>query len=134
MRCSSYNAVMSTCMDMAHVEVKVSKSKPDEKVECAVCGDKSTGKHYGVSTCEGCKSFFKRTVRNSTSYTCRAQGSCQIDRHTRSRCPACRFQKCVDTGMKKDGKCFENTGECLVNSCSCSFEVRLTTSKPLFLL
>lgn len=107
-------------MDMAPVDVKVTaKGKHEEKVECAVCGDKSTGKHYGVSTCEGCKSFFKRTVRNSTTYTCRAQGNCQIDRHTRSRCPACRFLKCIDTGMKKEGEgCLDlKQKTCFVNSC-----------------
>jgi hypothetical protein len=26
---------------------------------CRVCGDKSTGIHYGVSTCEGCKVKFQ---------------------------------------------------------------------------
>ncbi len=31
-------------------------------VECIVCCDKSSGKHYGQFTCEGCKSFFKRSV------------------------------------------------------------------------
>lgn len=30
--------------------------------ECVVCGDKSSGKHYGQFSCEGCKSFFKRLL------------------------------------------------------------------------
>ncbi len=38
------------------------KAGEDDKgcvVDCAVCGDKSQWKHYGVFTCEGCKSFFQ---------------------------------------------------------------------------
>lgn len=92
---------MTACTDSTITELP--KLKTEDKLDCAVCGDKSTGKHYGVSTCEGCKSFFKRTVRNSTSYTCRGNNNCTVDRDNRSRCPSCRFQKCLSTGMKKEG-------------------------------
>ena len=92
---------MTACTDSTIVDIP--KIKSEDKLGCAVCGDKSTGKHYWVSTCEGCKSFFKPTVRNSTSYTCRGNNNCTVDRDNRSRCPSCRFQKCLNTGMKKEG-------------------------------
>jgi len=73
-------------------------------VECIVCGDKSSGKHYGQFTCEGCKSFFKRSVRRNLTYTCRANRSCPVDQHHRNQCQYCRFKKCLKVGMKKEGK------------------------------
>lgn len=72
-------------------------------VECIVCGDKSSGKHYGQFTCEGCKSFFKRSVRRNLTYTCRANRSCPVDQHHRNQCQYCRFKKCLKVGMKKEG-------------------------------
>lgn len=71
---------------------------------CPVCGDKVSGYHYGLLTCESCKGFFKRTVQNKKVYTCVAERSCHIDKTQRKRCPFCRFQKCLEVGMKLEGE------------------------------
>ncbi|XP_010892352.2 nuclear receptor subfamily 2 group F member 6a isoform X2 [Esox lucius] len=71
-------------------------------VDCVVCGDKSSGKHYGVFTCEGCKSFFKRSIRRNLNYTCRSNRECQIDQHHRNQCQFCRLKKCFRVGMRKE--------------------------------
>ncbi|XP_075887331.1 nuclear receptor subfamily 2 group F member 6-like isoform X2 [Nelusetta ayraudi] len=71
-------------------------------VDCVVCGDKSSGKHYGVFTCEGCKSFFKRSIRRSLTYSCRSNRECQIDQHHRNQCQYCRLKKCFRVGMRKE--------------------------------
>ncbi|ROL44103.1 Nuclear receptor subfamily 2 group F member 6 [Anabarilius grahami] len=71
-------------------------------VDCVVCGDKSSGKHYGVFTCEGCKSFFKRSIRRNLNYTCRSNRECQIDQHHRNQCQYCRLKKCFRVGMRKE--------------------------------
>uniref|UniRef100_A0A8D0HMV1 Nuclear receptor domain-containing protein n=1 Tax=Sphenodon punctatus TaxID=8508 RepID=A0A8D0HMV1_SPHPU len=70
---------------------------------CAICGDRSSGKHYGVYSCEGCKGFFKRTIRKDLTYTCRDNKECVVDKRQRNRCQYCRYQKCLATGMKREG-------------------------------
>ncbi|XP_061087365.1 retinoic acid receptor RXR-beta-A isoform X2 [Conger conger] len=60
------------------------------------------GKHYGVYSCEGCKGFFKRTVRKDLSYTCRDNKDCLVDKRQRNRCQYCRYQKCLAMGMKRE--------------------------------
>ncbi|XP_055443335.1 nuclear receptor subfamily 1 group I member 3 [Bubalus kerabau] len=77
-------------------------SGEDEPRNCAVCGDRATGYHFHALTCEGCKGFFRRTVNKSTSLTCPFAGSCEVSKAQRRHCPACRLQKCLDAGMKKD--------------------------------
>ncbi|XP_014489114.1 PREDICTED: retinoic acid receptor RXR-alpha-B isoform X2 [Dinoponera quadriceps] len=69
---------------------------------CSICGDRASGKHYGVYSCEGCKGFFKRTVRKDLSYACREEKSCIIDKRQRNRCQYCRYQKCLTMGMKRE--------------------------------
>ncbi|XP_043577367.1 COUP transcription factor 1-like isoform X2 [Chiloscyllium plagiosum] len=72
------------------------------QVDCVVCGDRASGKHYGQFTCEGCKSFFKRSIRRNLSYTCRSNRDCQIDQHHRNQCQYCRLRKCFKVGMKRE--------------------------------
>ncbi|XP_054282931.1 retinoic acid receptor RXR-alpha-B-like isoform X2 [Macrosteles quadrilineatus] len=69
---------------------------------CSICGDRASGKHYGVYSCEGCKGFFKRTVRKDLTYACREEKSCLIDKRQRNRCQYCRYQKCLSMGMKRE--------------------------------
>lgn len=69
---------------------------------CLICGDRASGKHYGVYSCEGCKGFFKRTVRKNLNFTCREERNCLIDKRQRNRCQYCRYQKCLATGMRRE--------------------------------
>uniref|UniRef100_A0A671REJ6 Nuclear receptor ROR-beta-like n=1 Tax=Sinocyclocheilus anshuiensis TaxID=1608454 RepID=A0A671REJ6_9TELE len=73
-----------------------------EVIPCKICGDKSSGIHYGVITCEGCKGFFRRSQQNNAMYSCSRQRNCQIDRTNRNRCQHCRLQKCLALGMSRD--------------------------------
>ncbi|XP_043201332.1 probable nuclear hormone receptor HR3 isoform X2 [Amphibalanus amphitrite] len=73
-----------------------------EIIPCKVCGDKSSGVHYGVITCEGCKGFFRRSQSSPGNYQCPRQKNCVVDRTNRNRCQYCRLQKCLALGMSRD--------------------------------
>merc|ERR1719422_1543889 len=73
-----------------------------EIIPCKICGDKSSGVHYGVITCEGCKGFFRRSQSSVTNYQCPRQKNCVVDRVNRNRCQFCRLQKCMALGMSRD--------------------------------
>jgi hypothetical protein len=69
---------------------------------CLVCGDKATGYHFNAMTCEGCKGFFRRSVKNSRRFACAYRNECEITPHNRRKCQSCRYNKCIQIGMKSD--------------------------------
>lgn len=74
------------------------------QILCKVCGDKASGYHYGVTSCEGCKGFFRRSIQKQIEYRCLREGKCHVIRLNRNRCQYCRFMKCLAVGMSKDCK------------------------------
>ncbi|CAD5228310.1 unnamed protein product [Bursaphelenchus okinawaensis] len=66
---------------------------------CVVCGDAASGIHYSVSSCNGCKTFFRRVLIENRTYSCKGDGNCPIDKDMRCSCRHCRFKKCLQVGM-----------------------------------
>lgn len=71
---------------------------------CLICGDRATGLHYGIISCEGCKGFFKRSICNKRVYRCNRDKNCEMSRKQRNRCQYCRLLKCLQMGMNRKGK------------------------------
>uniref|UniRef100_A0A1I8AYS2 Nuclear receptor domain-containing protein n=1 Tax=Meloidogyne hapla TaxID=6305 RepID=A0A1I8AYS2_MELHA len=70
---------------------------------CLVCGDIATGKHYGVASCDGCRGFFKRSIRRNLNYKCKESNACPVDMARRNQCQACRFRRCLAVQMNRNG-------------------------------
>ncbi|CAD5219025.1 unnamed protein product [Bursaphelenchus okinawaensis] len=66
---------------------------------CAVCGDAGAKTHYGVTSCLGCKGFFRRALKKADQYECLNSNNCVINKNFRNSCRACRLQKCLNVGM-----------------------------------
>ncbi|KAM9312758.1 peroxisome proliferator-activated receptor alpha [Gastrophryne carolinensis] len=95
---------ISPASSPSSVSFPAAPSGPEEaaskslSIECRVCGDKASGFHYGVHACEGCKGFFRRTVRLKLVYD-RCERTCKIQKKNRNKCQYCRFEKCLSEGM-----------------------------------
>ncbi|KAM7298683.1 nuclear hormone receptor FTZ-F1 beta [Ixodes scapularis] len=97
---------------------------------CPVCGDRISGFHYGIFSCESCKGFFKRTVQNKKHYVCLRGANCPVAIATRKKCPACRFDKCLRTGMKLEAIREDRTrGGRSTYQCSYSLPAQLLDSR-----
>ncbi|CAP39641.1 Protein CBR-NHR-154 [Caenorhabditis briggsae] len=84
---------------------KVYKSLPRNKCpsKCLVCRNPAIGYHYDVPSCNGCKTFFRRTIITGRKFECTKNRVCMegtepVDMSKRL-CRACRFAKCVEVGM-----------------------------------
>lgn len=82
------------------------RRKVPEGELCAVCSDRATGYHYGVASCNGCKTFFRRTIVSEHTFVCQYQGNCDVNKNVRCACRHCRFNKCVAVGM--DARAIQN--------------------------
>ncbi|VDO67095.1 unnamed protein product [Heligmosomoides polygyrus] len=71
-----------------------STAEEDSEKVCAVCGDRAVCFHYGART----------TVQKASKYACAGNRNCPIEKRYRSRCQACRFQKCLSVGMVKESR------------------------------
>ncbi|XP_047196140.1 hepatic nuclear factor 4, beta [Hippoglossus stenolepis] len=81
------------------------------RAQCSICADRATGKHYGASSCDGCKGFFRRSIRNNHTYNCRFNSQCTVDKDKRNQCRYCRLQKCFKAGMRKEA--VQNERDCI---------------------
>uniref|UniRef100_A0A915D479 Nuclear receptor domain-containing protein n=1 Tax=Ditylenchus dipsaci TaxID=166011 RepID=A0A915D479_9BILA len=73
------------------------KKKLEAPIICLVCGRKTACMHYGIPSCFGCKSFFRRIILSGVRYKCTYQSLADISHVV--ACRACRFDRCVLKGM-----------------------------------
>ena len=98
---SQPTAQMASATATAPAAVASSGGGNDES-KCHVCGDKSTGSHFGGISCESCKAFFRRSVQRNRfeDYKCSYNGECKMNTSTRKICQYCRYHCCLRIGMR----------------------------------
>jgi hypothetical protein len=95
-----FDKITPTKSFASNIVPDVSDIQKDNK--CHVCGDKQTGSHFGGISCESCKAFFRRSVQRNRclSYKCAYNGNCTMNVITRKMCQFCRYNTCLNIGMK----------------------------------
>lgn len=72
---------------------------------CKVCLGQGSGLHYGVNSCESCKSFFRRCLTRKEEYKCLKNNDCPVTSQARGNCSGCRYRRCLDVGMSREAAC-----------------------------
>ncbi|CAB1322684.1 unnamed protein product [Coregonus sp. 'balchen'] len=118
---SGVNQLLFASPDLAGQQIQFVTDGSDQALAkpvveyCVVCGDRASGRHYGAVSCEGCKGFFKRSIRKNLIYTCRGSGECVINKHHRNRC-----QKPVEVSREKSINCAASTEKIYIRKNLCS--------------
>ncbi|XP_060566018.1 nuclear receptor subfamily 1 group D member 1-like, partial [Ruditapes philippinarum] len=102
LKCENLTYYFHSLSEESSIQAADSNSPKQPFVPCKVCGDRASGYHYGVTSCEGCKGFFRRSIQKQIEYRCLRDGKCMVIRLNRNRCQYCRFKKCLAVGMSRD--------------------------------
>ncbi|CAI2356768.1 unnamed protein product [Caenorhabditis sp. 36 PRJEB53466] len=104
---------LSTLVDASARGALISPSFPKNNLlgtNCVVCNEPESRAHWGARTCSACGSFFRRCVENNFNKVLTKKHKCGVFNGIMSgyknplrECEPCRFQKCLDVGMR-DGR------------------------------
>ncbi|KAI1731363.1 zinc finger, c4 type (two domains) domain-containing protein [Ditylenchus destructor] len=101
--CNTENSLSISCnKELSPVGNSLSERIQDGSMrmpkECMVCGYATKHRHYGVPSCNACKTFFRRSILLYKQYKCKFKGMCAQTKGVQL-CRACRFDRCVLAGM-----------------------------------
>lgn len=82
-------------------------SKPESRIPpCAVCNSNYRVRGtYGAMVCDMCQHFFRQMTqfKRYTTLECKSGlFNCPLISWEKRKCPACRYRKCIDVGLKKE--------------------------------
>ncbi|GMT15574.1 hypothetical protein PFISCL1PPCAC_6871, partial [Pristionchus fissidentatus] len=111
--------VRNICMELSLVPVQTTQTPARKNYrtnktadsECSVCGKPATGTHYLSVSCNGCRSFFRRSIALEKRYDCKRAGFGKKECFLRHRCKQCRMALCLESGMNPEGVQTEGTME-----------------------
>ncbi|KAI1698034.1 zinc finger, c4 type (two domains) domain-containing protein [Ditylenchus destructor] len=95
---SEYLTFTSSELQNGQLQPTNSARHKDMPGKCVVCDHPTKCCHYDVPSCHGCKTFFRRSLLASKTFSCNLNGMCsRMD--GLDRCRACRYDRCVLAGM-----------------------------------
>ena len=105
----------------------MSAIESEDQSKCLVCADKAEGMNYGALTCLSCKGFFCYSMKLKYELKCKANENCVINKNNRKKCRYCRFQKCVEMGMK--GAEGQRGRKSIIATCAAGINIQKVTDR-----
>merc|ERR1712025_1168582 len=101
--CTSQPQGVRNMLQHLHSETHLLDMKKN-LAECLVCHQETPKArvHYGGVSCYSCRAFFSRNTQRADLPLCKGEGSCNVTHKERKQCAACRYQKCLLVGMKRE--------------------------------